>query len=70
MGVTTDGTDEEIALKGIDAMVDFYHSIGMPASSMSWASTPPTRRSTRWPAAASKLAAPPSARPKNSASTT
>ena len=32
MGVTTDGTDEEIALKGIDAMVDFYHSIGMPAS--------------------------------------
>ena len=25
-------TDEEIALKGIDAMVDFYHSIGMPAS--------------------------------------
>ena len=22
----------EIALKGIDAMVDFYHSIGMPAS--------------------------------------
>ena len=25
MGVTTDGTDEEIALKGIDAMVDFYH---------------------------------------------
>ena len=23
---------EEIALKGIDAMVDFYHSIGMPAS--------------------------------------
>ena len=32
MGVTADGTDEEIALKGIDAMVDFYHSIGMPAS--------------------------------------
>lgn len=32
MGVTTDGTDEEIALKGIEAMVDFYHSIGMPAS--------------------------------------
>ena len=32
MGVTIDGTDEEIALKGIDAMVDFYHSIGMPAS--------------------------------------
>lgn len=32
MGVTTDGTDEEIALKGIDAMVDLYHSIGMPAS--------------------------------------
>ena len=26
------GTDEEIALKGIEAMVDFYHSIGMPAS--------------------------------------
>ena len=25
-------TDEEIALKGIDAMVDLYHSIGMPAS--------------------------------------
>ena len=32
MGVTTNGTDEEIALKGIEAMVDFYHSIGMPAS--------------------------------------
>lgn len=32
MGVTADGTDEEIALKGIDAMVDLYHSIGMPAS--------------------------------------
>ena len=32
MGVTTDGTDEEIALKGIEAMVDFYHSIGMPTS--------------------------------------
>ena len=32
MGVTADGTDEEIALKGIDAMVDFYHSIGMPVS--------------------------------------
>ncbi len=32
MSVTTDGTDEEVALKGIDAMVDFYHSIGMPAS--------------------------------------
>ena len=32
MGVTADGTDEEIALKGIDAMVDFYHSVGMPAS--------------------------------------
>ena len=32
MGVTTDGTDEEIALKGIEATVDFYHSIGMPAS--------------------------------------
>lgn len=31
MGVTTDGTDEEVALKGIDARVDFYHSIGMPA---------------------------------------
>ena len=32
MVVSTVGTDEEIALKGIDAMVDFYHSIGMPAS--------------------------------------
>ena len=32
MGVTTDDTDEEIALKGIEAMVDFYRSIGMPAS--------------------------------------
>ena len=32
MGVTADGTDEEVALLGIDAMVDFYHSIGMPAS--------------------------------------
>mgnify|MGYP003013348690 CR=1 FL=1 len=32
MGVTADVTDEEVALLGIDAMVDFYHSIGMPAS--------------------------------------
>ena len=32
MGVTADGIDEEVALLGIDAMVDFYHSIGMPAS--------------------------------------
>lgn len=32
MGVEADGTDEEIALKGIDAMVDFYHEIGMPVN--------------------------------------
>lgn len=32
MGVDAVGTDEEIALKGIDAMVDFYHAIGMPTN--------------------------------------
>ncbi len=32
MGVTAEGTDEEIALKGIEAMEDFYHSIGMPTN--------------------------------------
>ena len=30
MGVTAEGTDEEIALKGIEAMEEFYHSIDMP----------------------------------------
>lgn len=30
MGVANEGTDEEIALKGISAMEDFYHSIDMP----------------------------------------
>lgn len=30
MGVTTEGSDEEIALKGIEAMEAFYHSIDMP----------------------------------------
>lgn len=30
MGVAPDGTDEEIALRGIKAMEEFYHSIGMP----------------------------------------
>lgn len=32
MGVTAEGTEEEIALKGIEAMEDFYHSIGMPVN--------------------------------------
>lgn len=32
MGVTMDGTDEEIAEAGICAMEDFYRSIGMPAN--------------------------------------
>ena len=32
MGVANEGTDEEIALKGIAAMEDFYHSIGMPVN--------------------------------------
>ncbi len=32
MGVTPGATDEETALKGIAAMEDFYHRIGMPAS--------------------------------------
>lgn len=30
MGVTLDGTDEEVAEAGICAMEDFYRSIGMP----------------------------------------
>ena len=30
MGVAPEGTDEEIALKGIEAMETFYHSIDMP----------------------------------------
>ncbi len=32
MGVTLDGTDEEVAEAGICAMEDFYRSIGMPAN--------------------------------------
>lgn len=32
MGVTLDGTDEEIAEAGICAMEDFYRSIGMPTN--------------------------------------
>ncbi len=32
MGVTAEGTDEEIALMGIRAMEEFYHSIGMPVN--------------------------------------
>lgn len=30
MGVDGEGTDEEIAVKGIEAMEEFYHCIGMP----------------------------------------
>ena len=32
MGVTLDGTDEEVAEAGICAMEDFYRSIGMPTN--------------------------------------
>ena len=32
MGVKDEGTDEEIALKGIEAMEDFYHEIKMPTN--------------------------------------
>ena len=32
MGVTDEGTDEEIALKGIEAMEDFYRAINMPTN--------------------------------------
>ena len=32
MGVTAGGTDEETALAGIDAMMEFYHAIGMPTN--------------------------------------
>lgn len=32
MGVKEEGTDEEIALKGIAAIEDFYHEIGMPTN--------------------------------------
>ncbi len=30
MGVKPEGTEDEIALKGIEAMEEFYHAIGMP----------------------------------------
>lgn len=30
MGVKNEGSPEEIALKGIEAMEKFYHSVGMP----------------------------------------
>lgn len=32
MGVTPAATDEETALKGIEAMEAFYHRIGMPTN--------------------------------------
>lgn len=32
MGVANEGTADEIAIKGIEAMEDFYHSIGMPVN--------------------------------------
>lgn len=32
MGVTPGETDEKTALKGIEAMEDFYHEIGMPVN--------------------------------------
>ena len=32
MGVEDSGTDEEIALRGIEAMEDFYRSINMPTN--------------------------------------
>ncbi len=32
MGIEAAGTDEEIALKGIEAMEEFYHCIGMPVN--------------------------------------
>ncbi|MCR5106816.1 MAG: iron-containing alcohol dehydrogenase [Lachnospiraceae bacterium] len=32
MGITDEGNDEETALKGIEAMEDFYRSIGMPTN--------------------------------------
>ena len=32
MGVKPEGTDEEIALKGIEAMEDFYRRIHMPTN--------------------------------------
>ena len=32
MGVKDEGTDEEIALKGIEALEDFYRAIGMPTN--------------------------------------
>jgi alcohol dehydrogenase YqhD (iron-dependent ADH family) len=32
MNVADEGTDEEIALKGIEAMEDFYRSINMPTN--------------------------------------
>lgn len=32
MGVTLDGSEEEVAEAGICAMEDFYHRIGMPVN--------------------------------------
>lgn len=32
MGISAEGTDDEIAEAGIKAMEDFYHQIGMPTN--------------------------------------
>ena len=32
MGISPDGSDEEIAMKGIEAMEDFYRRIHMPTN--------------------------------------
>lgn len=40
MHIKPEGTDEEIALKGIEAMEQFYHSIGMPTNMRELGITP------------------------------
>ncbi len=44
MQVDPKGTDEEIALKGIAAMEEFYHSIGMPVNMKELGVTPTDRQ--------------------------
>ncbi len=44
MQVDPEGTDEEIALKGIAAMEEFYHSIGMPVNMKELGVTPTDRQ--------------------------
>ena len=52
MGIAPDGTDEEIALRGIEALEAFFRRIGMPTSLRELASAPPTKTCAPWPTSA------------------